>query len=144
MNNSTPKLFTIHSKPHQLKSIFEDLKELGYVLHPNLSLNGELNYQKICVDANHFYDGIKKIDFSRLYIGDQCTPKDNVIFQLPQDYSKALKFANEQLNHEYWILSEKITLTTQEMINMIHKYYEDRKTIGNEFDDTKWFNYNLK
>ena len=90
-----PQTFSILGKEHQLKSIWEDLKELGYTL-----------YKEDFIGKIRISNDYKRIETKEMF-SSLCTcstreRSSHVNFQLPQQYQEALDFAKEQINHPYW------------------------------------------
>ena len=99
-----PKTFWITGKKHQLEAIWEDLKELGYYSDSNK--NYELKY----IGNNYENRNIKDLNkFKSIFLGDTDYSKDNdITFNLPEDYSKALKHCEEAINSPYWNIKQEI------------------------------------
>ena len=97
-----PQTFSILGKEHQLKSIWEDLKELGY--KQTFSFIEDINNWEYI--SNYFYNWKDKSDFIQLDHEAPIYDKMDKTFQLPQQYQEALDFAKEQINHSYWSQDE--------------------------------------
>jgi len=100
-----PKKFWITGKSHQIDSILKDLIGLGYKeVYKNSERSNEIH---LCV--NH-EDPVELEDYKGLY---RAIYKSNSIeyvkFNLPEDYSKALKYAEEAINSPYWEKNKEIT-----------------------------------
>lgn len=85
------KTFVIYGKPHHIKAISEDLKEMGFIF----------------VNSNDYAEAVgnnngtpTSLDgYKRLYASDQSGWDRDKEFRLPQDYAAALQYAKEGLEH---------------------------------------------
>ena len=108
-NNTTmekPKTFCIEGKPHQIKAIYQDLVDMGYKEeydHPVSSVVKDTRLSQSYTKCDSFEDYIDIIPHNDENDLD-------VTFNLPQDYSKALKFAKKQLESKYWNKDVIVTL----------------------------------
>lgn len=102
MNIEKPKVFGILGKTNQLQSIAKDLIDIGYKdnkkwpARKSVQKGISLNYKTVST-----LDKYKEI----------CNGCDNdeyaITFQLPQDYQKALDYAKQAIESEYWEESRK-------------------------------------
>lgn len=106
--NTTPKLFEIHKSvsdsEHLLSAFAEALQSIGYDVE-----NIGAEYAEDVIHFNTEYNTTRLAslgDFKKLDINDdqkKVTSKTKpVIFTIPKDWDKALKFAKEQLEIDYW------------------------------------------
>lgn len=102
--DASPCRFVIEGEPHNIQSIFKDLEKIGY--------RGANTYQDRCTwrkintnwgPGNHLKS---KEEYKELFISTMLhtgtTYEGDMIFQLPEDYSKALQYAKDALENEYW------------------------------------------
>ena len=94
-----PQTFSIQGKEHQLKAIWEDLKELGYTTSDDeFSLSRKTLYEN-AITTNVQIISTKENYLKLVAIED---PRKDKTFQLPQQYQETLDFAKEHIKHPYW------------------------------------------
>jgi hypothetical protein len=99
-----PQTFAIIGKPHQLISMEEDLKEIGYINWDNYKTTYEIDsWDRIGLCCNTLSWENKNIELTRIS-GDT----EDKRFNLPEQYSEALQFCKEQLKIAEEYFKEKI------------------------------------
>ena len=95
-----PKTFKIVGKPHQLESIFKDLEEIGY----SLSSRSTKDFSKACYMHLQINASVVKKDKKINYVEftNYADTNTDLIFNLPNDYSKALEYAKKAFNSNFW------------------------------------------
>lgn len=116
--NMKPKPFIIYGKTHQLQSIWEDLKEIGY--------KSVYSNENVCINAksirtNTFSIVSSKDGYKYMYLNHILGQGNDIEFHLPQDYQKALDYCTEALKDSNWEEEYKIG----EWL-----YYEDKYYCG--------------
>lgn len=103
VKSEKPKTFVILGKPLHLEAFYEDLLELGY--KSVIKASG----RAFTFIANDEGNSLKNFKNTGLYSIDKRNIKpNNTIFNLPQDYQKALDYAKEALNPENWEEQEEV------------------------------------
>ncbi len=140
MKNNLPQPFLVNGKIHQLRSFCKDLEEIGY--HNNVSIFRNFIYSGLSkVEEKNFrkYYGVFKQFFTS---NTRLFPEDYVTFNLPEDYSKALEFAKEQIEHESWTIPTRTEFVTVEEMFKFCDFMEKSIFRGTNIDwNNCWTNY---
>ena len=108
-----PKSFCVKAKPHQIKAIYQDLLDMGYTEDPDCSIE-EIESQTTLMISTCSIDSKKQ--FLELFIDENYEDPNDIMFKLPQDYSKVLEFAKKQLEHPYWSKEIIVELNSDDKI----------------------------
>lgn len=103
-----PQTFCIEGKSHQIKAIYQDLVDMGYTYEKGFGVN-EVRKIETKLSQNKNPQKITNIEEFKELASHTFNDEYDVIFNLPQDYSKVLEFAKKQLEHPYW--SKDVTIT---------------------------------
>jgi hypothetical protein len=103
-----PQTFCIEGKPHQIKAIYQDLVDMGYTYEKGFGVN-EVKNIDTKLSQNKNPQKIANIEEFKELAAHSFNDEYDVVFNLPQDYSKVLEFAKKQLEHPYW--SKDVTIT---------------------------------
>ena len=104
-----PQTFCIKGKPHQIKAIYQDLVNMGYTYEKGFGIN-EVKKTDTKLSQNKNPQKIANIEEFKELAAHSFNDRYDVIFNLPQDYSKVLEFAKKQLEHPYWNKEVIVTL----------------------------------
>lgn len=96
-----PQTFCIKGKSHQIKAIYQDLVNMGYTYEKGFGIN-EVKKTDTKLSQNKNPQKIANIEEFKELAAHSFNYRYDVIFNLPQDYSKVLEFAKKQLEHPYW------------------------------------------
>ena len=103
-----PQTFCIEGKPHQIKAIYQDLVDMGYTYEKGFGVN-EVKNIDTKLSQNKNPQKIAHLEEFKELAAHTFNDEYDVVFNLPQDYSKVLEFAKKQLEHPYW--SKDVTIT---------------------------------
>ena len=104
-----PQTFCIEGKSHQIKAIYQDLVDMGYTYEKGFGVN-EVKKTETKLSQNKNPQKITNIEEFKELAAHTFNDEYDVIFNLPQDYSKVLEFAKKQLEHPYWNKDVTVTL----------------------------------
>lgn len=109
-----PQTFCIKGKPHQIKAIYQDLVNMGYTYEKGFGIN-EVKKTDTKLSQNKNPQKIANIEEFKELAAHSFNDRYDVIFNLPQDYSKVLEFAKQQLESKYWSKDVIVTLGCEDM-----------------------------
>ena len=110
-----PQTFCIEGKSHQIKAIYQDLVNMGYTYEKGFGIN-EVKKTDTKLSQNKNPQKIANIEEFKELAAHSFNDRYDVIFNLPQDYSKVLEFAKKQLEHPYWSKEIIVELNSDDKI----------------------------